>query len=140
MRRKNRRVNKKMSVNVAIGTHFGAIIAVLFVMVIVNVLASSNCQQIMKRIGEQERELARLEDARNREATRWEQMKTPYKVEKALLAHGLSMKPPRVDQNVHIDTNGRLYPGQLSVARAKERSTNTGVASVKPTRSSKRGR
>ena len=142
MRRKNKRVNKKMSVNIQVGTHFGAIIAFLFVMVILNVLSSSSCQQLMKRIGEQEKELARLEDARNREATRWEQMKTPYKVEQALVRHGLAMKPPRVDQNVHIGQNGQLYPGQLAVARAKERATNLGVASVSTStkRSNKRGR
>lgn len=131
--KRNRRVNKKMSVNTEIATHLGAVIAFFFVMVILNLLASSSCQQMMRRIGESEKELARLEDSRNRESTRWEEMKTPEKVEAALLRHGLSMKPPRAEQNVHMNANGTPYAGQLSVARAKARASgNLGLASVAP--------
>lgn len=138
-KRKNRKINKKMSVNVQVGTHLGAVIAFLFLMVILNLLASSSCQQLMKRIGTQERELARLEDARSREATRWEEMKTPDKVETALLRHGLSMRAPRPEQNVLMKANGQPYPGQLSVA--KRLSNNTiNVASNTTGKNRKRGR
>ena len=139
--KKNRRVNKKMSVNTEIATHLGALIAFLFVMVILNLLASSSCQQMMKRIGESEKELARLEDSRNRESTRWEEMKTPEKVAAALLRHGLAMKPPRAEQNVHMNANGVPYAGQLSVARAKARTaSNLGLASVTPAKRTRKGR
>lgn len=139
--KKNRRVNKKMSVNTEIATHLGAVIAFLFVMVIVNLLASSSCQQLMKRIGEQEKELARLEDSCNRESTRWEEMKTPEKVEAALLRHGLAMRPPRAEQNVHMNANGVPYAGQLSVARAKTRAAaNLALASTLPVKTAKKGR
>lgn len=140
--KKNRRVNKKMSVNTEIATHLGAVIAFLFVMVIMNLLASSSCQQLMKRIGEEEKELARLEDSCNRESTRWEEMKTPEKVEAALLRHGLAMRPPRPEQNVHMKADGSPYAGQLSVARAKTRlSSNLAMASTAPIKgSSKKGR
>lgn len=141
--KKNKRIDKKMSVNTEIATHFGAIITVFFIMVIVNVLFSSNCQQMMKRIGESEKELARLEDARNRELTRWEEMKTPDKISAALLRHGLSMKPPRPEQNVKLTSDGKPHPGQISVAAAeKRRAAAVNLASIAPVRGrgGKRGR
>lgn len=139
--KRNRRVSKKMNVNTAIATHLGAVIAFLFVMVILNLLASSSCQQMRNRIGEAEKELARLEDSRNRESTRWEEMKTPEKVAAALLRHGLAMKPPRAEQNVHMNANGTPYAGQLSVARAKARTaSNLGLASITPVKRVKKGR
>lgn len=129
-KRKNRKINKKMSVNTAVATHFGAVIAFAFIMVIMNVLASSSCQQILKRIGAEERELAKLEDSRSREATRWEEMKTPERVETALLRHGLAMRAPRPEQNVQMNMNGQPYPGQISVAKRLARS-NLNVAGVR---------
>ena len=119
--KRNRKVNKRMSANTAIATHDGAVIAFLFAMVILNLLATTSCQQLQKSIGEGERELARLEDARNREAMRWEQMKTPEKIEESLLHHGLAMKPPKAIQNVHMNANGTLYVGQCSVSNARGR-------------------
>lgn len=141
--KKNKRINKKMSVNTEIATHFGAIITVFFIMVIVNVLCSSNCQQLMKSIGESEKELARLEDARNRELTRWEEMKTPDKISAALLRHGLSMRPPRPEQHVKMTAEGVPHPGQMSVAAAeKRRAASLNIASVSTGRGrgGKRGR
>lgn len=138
-RRKNRKMNKKMSVNFQVGTHVGAVIAFLFLMVILNMLASSSCQQLLKRIGSQERELVRLEDARTREAMRWEEMKTPEKVEAALLRHGLSMRAPRPEQNVLMKANGQPYPGQLSVAKRLS-GNNINVASNTSRSPRKRGR
>ena len=125
--KKNRKVNKKMNANTAVATHVGAIIACLFAMVILNLLASSSCQQLSKSIGEGERELARLEDTRNREAMRWEQMKTPDKVESALLRHGLSMRPPKASQNVHMSVDGQPCPGQYSVNTLRQRNAGKAV-------------
>lgn len=116
-RNKARKINKKMNVSVEVTTRLGAVIVFLFIMVIVNILASSSCQQIQKRIGACEKELARLEDARNRESTRWEEMKTTERVESALRRHGLAMRVPRPEQNVQMNANGQPYPGQLSVAK-----------------------
>ena len=89
---KNRRIPKRRSVVMTNTMRVGAVLGMLFVMSIINLLASSSCQQLLKAIGEDERELARLEDARQREASRWEEMKTPEKIERALLRHGLSMR------------------------------------------------
>ena len=118
---RNRKVPKRLSVVATNTMRFGAIIVVFVVMVILNVLSSSSCAQLMKRRGELEREIAKLDDARMRESTRWEEMKTPEKVEIALLRHGLSMKLPRPEQTVRMMENGQPRPGQLSIAKAKMR-------------------
>jgi len=118
---RNRRVGRTYSVVVAGVGHLAAIGVAVFVVGLMNVLANTSCKQLIKTIGEEGRQLAKLEDACMRESTRWEEMKTPEKIERALLRHGLSMKPPRADQIVHMRTNGQPYPGQLSVARARQR-------------------
>lgn len=120
--RKNRKIPKKMSVVASNTMHFGAVIVVFSVMVILNLLASSSCTQLMKTIGEKERELAKLEDAKMRESTRWEEMKTPERIEDALRAHGLSMDTPRSYQVVRMRADGTPFPGQLSVSRSRQRS------------------
>ena len=48
-------------------------------------------------------------------------MVTPEKLEIALLKHGLAMKTPRAEQVVRLKSDGRPYPGQISVAKAAER-------------------
>lgn len=122
--RKNRKIPKKMSVVASNTMHFGAIIVILSVMVILNLLAGSSCSQLMKAIGEKERELAKLEDSRMRESSRWEEMKTPEHVEEALRAHGLSMATPRAHQVVRMRADGTPFPGQLSVLRSRQRSVD----------------
>jgi hypothetical protein len=119
--RKNRKIPKKMSVVASNTMHFGAVIVILSVMVILNLLASSSCTQLMKTIGEKERELVKLEDSKMRESTRWEEMKTPERVEEALRAHGLSMATPRAYQVVRMRADGTPFPGQLSVLRSRQR-------------------
>ena len=122
---------KKMSVMATNTMRFGAIIVVFFVMVILNILSSSSCTQLSARQGEMRREIKKLEDACQRESTRWEEMTTPENVEIALFRHGLSMKTPRADQTVQMMESGAPRPGQLSLAKAKLR--NGGVsAGVKP--------
>ena len=59
-------------------------------------------------------------------------MKTPERIEAALLRHGLSMKIPRADQNVQMKADGTPYPGQLSLARARQRLGVERTASVAP--------
>ena len=118
--RKNRKIPKKMSVVAANTMRFGAIIVFFFVMVILNLLSSSSCTMLLKEKGAKERELAKLEEARTQEATRWEEMKTTEKIEVALLRHGLSMKLPRPDQCVRMRADGSPYPNQLSLKRARQ--------------------
>ena len=128
--RNNKKVSKQMSVIATNTMRFGAIIVFFFLMVILNLLSASSCKQLMKQKGEMEREIVRLEDSRMRESTRWEEMRTPEKVEMALLRHGLSMKLPRPEQNVVMMADGTPRPGQLSIAKAKQRAGLATVAAV----------
>ena len=130
--RKNRKIPKRMSVVATNTMRFGAIIVFFFVMVILNLLSSSSCTQLLKTKGELEREIAKLDDARMRESTRWEEMKTPEKVEEALIRHGLAMKPPRPDQTVRLMADGRPRSGQLSIAKARMRGGATIAVAERP--------
>lgn len=106
---------------------FGAIIVFFVVMVILNLLSSSSCNQLLKQKGEMEHELARLENDRTREASRWEEMKTPEGIERALRGNGLAMKLPRPDQTVIMMPNGQPRPGQISLAQANARNKAVAV-------------
>lgn len=118
--RKNRKVPKKMSVVAANSMRFGAIIVFFFVMVILNLLSSSSCTMLLKEKGAKEHELKRLEESCAQETARWDELKTPEKLDKALLSCGLSMKAPRPDQNVMMRSDGTPYPNQLSLKRARQ--------------------
>jgi len=118
--KRNRRVPKKMSVVAANSMRFGAIVVFFFVMVIMNLLSSSSCTMLLKEKGAKERELAKYEEARTQEATRWEGMKAPEKIEAALVRHGLAMRLPHADQCVRMRPDGTPYPNQRSVRLAKQ--------------------
>ena len=128
--KKNRRRSKKMSVMASRSMHIGAVMVMFFVMVILNLLASSSCTQIMKSIGEKERTLAKLEDERMRESARWDAMKTADNIDRALLKFGLSMRYAKAEQIVRMDSAGRPKPGQLAVARARRSSSALRTAST----------
>ena len=118
--RKNRKISKKMSVVATNTMRFGAVILSFFVMVILYILSSQSCTRLQNQKGAMEREIVKLDDALLRESTRWEEMKTPEKIEMALLRHGLAMKTPRAEQIVRME-NGVPRPGQISLAKAKSR-------------------
>ena len=118
---------------------FGAIIVFFFVMVILNLLSSSSCTQLLNEKGQKERELAKLEESHRRESTRWEEMKTPEKVEAALFRHGLKMSTPRADQCIRLNARGVPYPNQLALTRLRQRAgTAATVRYVAPSARAKR--
>ena len=125
--RRNRKIPKKMSVVATNSMRFGAIIVFFVVMVILNLLSSNSCRHLENEKGRLEREIAKLEDSRTRESTRWEMLKTAENIERALLRHGLSMRMPGADQTVRLRADGTPRPGQLSLAKSKMRA---GVATV----------
>ena len=136
--RKNKKMSKKMSVMATNTMRFGAVILSFFVMVILYILSSQSCTRLQNQKGTMEREIVKLDDALLRESTRWEEMKTPEKIEMALLHHGLSMKTPRADQIVRMMENGTPRPGQISLARGKSRNEalagNVSAPARKPAR------
>ncbi len=122
---RNRKSSKKSVMAGNATTRFVAIIMVVFVVVIVNFMAESSCQELMKSIGERKRTLVKLEEERQRQCSQWDRMKIPERIERALLKHGLEMKPARPDQNIQMRADGTPYPGQLSVAKAERRRAAT---------------
>lgn len=115
-----------MSVIAGRSFQVGGIIFALFIMVVLGCLSMSRSKQLERRKGDLVRKLERLEAQRARESARWEEMKSPEKLETVLLKHGLSMHYPRAEQVVRMDKNGNPYSGQLSLAKAR----NYGVQSV----------
>lgn len=121
-----------MSVVATNSMRFGAIIVFFVVMVILNLLSSQSCTHLQNAKGALEREIVKLDEARTRESTRWEEMKTTENIEAALLRHGLLMKLPRPDQTVRLMADGTPRPGQLSLAKSKMRTGAMSIASVAP--------
>ncbi len=129
IRRKNWKISRKTSVVAQNTAYVGGIMLLVFVMVIINMLASSKCSLLMKSIGDKERVLARLEDERTRESARWEEMKTQENLDAALRRHGLAMKVPEQSQIVRMNSEGRLKPAQISVAKEMQRARGAMTAS-----------
>jgi len=127
--KKNRKMSRKMSVVTVHFMHMGAVLLMLFVMVIVNLLASSSCKQLENACRVKEAELKKLEDEHERESAKWAGMTTNENLEKALLAHGLSMHPPRASQIVRMRRDGTPHPAQLSLAKAEQRARAASTAS-----------
>ena len=119
--RKNRKRSKRMSVVASHTMHVFGVMLVLFVMVILNMLASSRCTQLQTAIGEKQRQLARLEKDRERESGRWDCMCTLDRLEDALLKHGLNMKYTKPIQTVLMDSAGQPLVAQSSVREARRR-------------------
>ena len=134
MKRKNRRTTQRHSIVASTAIRSGAILVALFVMVIFNMLSSSRCTQLVSEKCKMERELAKLEDARTRESSRWEEMKTPDKIEAALVKHGLRMSLPRFDQIIRIRRDGTIPAGQIAVTRARQRGAMEKSAAYRPSR------
>jgi hypothetical protein len=99
----------------------GVIVTVVTV-ALVYWFVDSKCALLGQEIRKHEQKYASLENERVREAARWDEKKTPEKLERAMLQHGLAMGYPRPDQVVRMDANGRPVPGQLSLAKFQRRS------------------
>ncbi len=128
---RNRKVSKKMSVVARRAGSVGALMVLTLAGAMMYICASSSCKELQKRIGEKEKTLERLEGERERECARWEELKTPEKLEQALARHGLAMRYAKPSQIVRLRADGRPVPGQLSVARESQRSRAALTASYK---------
>jgi cell division protein FtsL len=95
---------------------------VVWIVIVVSVaigywFMDSKCKQLNQEIRKDELKYAQRENERAREALRWDEKKTPEKLEDALLRNGLAMDYPKATQVVRLDSRGRLIPGQVSLAR-----------------------
>ena len=127
---KNKRIPQKMSVIAEHTMHVGAVLLSVFAMAIVNLLARSSCSQLQEAIGAKEKGLERLENERQRESARWEEMKTPERLEGALRRMGLAMRYPHADQVIYMAADGRPRPAQLAVAKAQQRLAERAAATA----------
>lgn len=127
---KNKKIPRRMSVIAEHTMHVGAVLLSVFAMVIVNLLARSSCTQLNNAINEKDNVLARLENERQRESARWEEMKTPERLEGALRRMGLAMRYPHADQVIYMAADGRPRPAQLAVAKAQQRLAERAAATA----------
>jgi hypothetical protein len=77
----------------------------------------SKCVQLGQEIRKHEIKYTTLENERVREAARWDEKKTPEKLERAMLQHGLAMNYATAEQVVRMDADGRPVAGQISLAK-----------------------
>lgn len=93
----------------------------------------SKSAQLGQEIRKYEQKYASLESERVREEARWNAKKTPEKLERAMLQHGILMDYPKADQIVRMDVVGRPIPGQLALVKF-QRNKNVGerVAKAAP--------
>lgn len=91
--------------------------------VVIYGVVDAKCGQLGQEIRKQELRYTSLENERVREAARWDEKKTPEKLERAMLQHGLAMGYAMPSQIVRMDASGRPIPGQLSLAKYQKSHT-----------------
>lgn len=103
-------------------TAVGVIVSVVTV-ALIYWFVDSKCALLGQEIRKHEQKYVALDNERVREAARWDEKKTPEKLERAMLQHGLAMSYPTAEQVVRMDQSGRPVPGQLSLARFQKART-----------------
>lgn len=120
-----------MSVAAAGSWNVFAMLFVVVVAAILNLMAEAGCEQETNLIGDKERQIKALEDAKVREAARWEELKTADKLEERLYRNGMKMSYAQPQQIIRINAAGKVIPGQRSVALAKQRSRTRSTANIR---------
>ena len=131
MRRRNRKVNKhsRFTVNTA------GVVALLvtgFAMVMVYCVLGMRCTSIAQELQEAEKSYKQLSKECERVAARWTEMMAVDRLQDKLTRFGLEMNLPRQDQVVRMNAAGHPKPGQIAVARARERLATANMAQVTP--------
>ena len=98
----------------------GGVILLLFLMVIFNLMGTSQCSQLMKSINDKERQLVMCKAELERSVAQWESAKASGNLERALLKRGMAMNYPNPRQIIRMD-GGKPLPGQTSVALLQRR-------------------
>ena len=114
--RRNKRI-KKRSRFATSSMGVASLIVSAFIMMMIFFAMNAKCSAITREIGLKEKELQRLEAELTREKTRWDEMKVPELLRKALTRFGLEMEVPREDQLVRMTSSGVPAPGQYALKR-----------------------
>ena len=122
--KRNRKV-KKYSRCTMNSVNIVALIVLSFFAMMVYWSQDARCTALAQEIGKAEKEYKRLERDCQREASSWDELKTPDNLQHAFVRHGLDMGQPNQDQVIHMDMKGNPKPGQMSVARIRARTSRT---------------
>lgn len=120
-----------MSVMAAGTWNLLAMIVCVLVAAILNLMAEARCEQEHQVIGNLNRQIKALDDAKVREEARWEELKTSDKLEERLYRNGMKMTYAQPHQIIRMNAAGKVIPGQRSVALAKQRSRNRSTANLR---------
>ena len=133
MRSKRNKRTKRCSEFTLNTVHIAALVVSLFIMLMAYWFLDSRCGAIAQDIGAAEKALAKLDGELERETMKWNEMKTPEKLELALKKHGLDMNNPAPEQVIKMLPNGKIAPRQLSVVRALRRNAGSVSRTVQDT-------
>ncbi|MBO7686844.1 MAG: hypothetical protein J6V72_10700 [Kiritimatiellae bacterium] len=131
MRRRNKKVNRhsRFTVNTA------GVVALLmtgFAMVMCYCVLGMRCTSIAQELQQAEKEYKQLTKENERVAARWTELMAVDRLQEKLVRFGLEMNIPRADQMVRLNASGRPLPGQIAVARARERLATANMAQMAP--------
>ncbi len=131
MRRRNKKVNRhsRFTVNTA------GVVALLmtgFAMVMCYCVLGMRCTSIAQELQQAEKEYKQLTKESERVAARWTELMAVDRLQEKLVRFGLEMNIPRADQMVRLNASGRPLPGQIAVARARERLATANMAQMAP--------
>ena len=118
--RRNKRV-KQCSQFAVRSVQVAVLILSAFTMMMAYLSKDQCCTSIQQEIKKAEDELKKLEGEYQREAARWEELRTLENIDRQLVYFGAEMQLPQPEQVVRMGDNGRPVPGQLSVLRAQAR-------------------
>ena len=138
MRRRNRKVNKHTSFKVNTAGVV-ALIVTGFAMAMCYGVLGMRCTSIAQELQQVEKEYKQLTKEGERVAARWAELMAGSQLDENLARCGLEMKVQEPYQVVRLNAKGRPLPGQIAVARAKERLATANMAQMAPgTQSRKR--
>ena len=128
MRKRNRKINRYSSFTINTAGVV-ALLVTLFSMVMVYCVLGMRCTSIAQELQEAEKSYKQLSKECERVAARWTEMMAVDRLKDKLTRFGLEMDIPRQDQMVRM-RGGRPLPGQIAVARARERLATANMAQV----------
>ena len=139
MRRRNRKVNRHAHVT-ANTAGVVALILTACAMALVYGVLGMRCTSISQELQEAEKTYRQLVKEGERVAARWNELMAVDRLKENLARNGLEMDMPRADQIVRMNAAGRPLPGQIAVARARERLATANMAQVAPQAQPRKGR
>ena len=139
MRRRNRKVNRNahMTANTV-----GVVVLIMTVcgMALLYGWLGMRCTSFSQDLQEAEKTYRQLVKEGERVAARWNELMAVDRLKENLARNGLEMDIPRADQIVRMNAAGRPLPGQIAVARARERLATANMAQIAPQSQPRKGR